>query len=111
MKKLNGLLIAGLVVGSITTAAQASQQTSTIAQMFKRDSDGLTYVFLSGSRSGKPSCAYYDYFIIRDETSNNGKRQLAMLMMAKATGQAITIIGTGGCTRWVDGEDINAISM
>jgi hypothetical protein len=96
---------------AICGSAVASQQTAAITQIFKRDSDGLTYVFLNGSRSGKPSCAYYDYFIIRDENSNNGKQQLSMLMMAKATGQTVTIIGTGTCTRWVDGEDINAVML
>lgn len=92
-------------------SAVASQQTATITQIYKRDSDGLTYVFLSGTRSGKPTCAYYDYFIVHDENSNNGKQQLSMLLMAKATNQPVTIIGTGGCVRWVDGEDINAIVL
>jgi hypothetical protein len=75
-----------------------------------RSSDGVNVINLSGTLSGRPACAKYDYWFIKDENSTAGKKQLALLMMAQAAGHVVTIEGSGACTRWGDGEDILGVS-
>lgn len=105
------LMVGCLAVACCAANSYASEQTGVIEQIYKRDSDGLLFIRVAGARTAKPSCATYNYFMLRDEASNNGKQQLAMLLMAKASGQTITIIGAGSCTRWSDGEDINVVIL
>jgi hypothetical protein len=62
-----------------------------------------------GTATGRPSCATVPYWIIKDENSNAGKKLFALLLLAKATGQTITVTGSGTCTRWFDGEDVDVI--
>ena len=95
------------VIGS----AFGRTQTGQVTQVIVRSSDGLIYFFLSTTPDGKPACATQPYFMIKDETSAAGKQQLALLMQARATGQAITVIGTGACGRWPDGEDVLVIML
>jgi hypothetical protein len=98
-----GMLISGVCF--------AGQQTGLITQMHIRSSDGLVYFHLDGAPSGKPACAIYHYWIIKDENSNAGKQQIAALLMAKASGKAITVTGRNACTRWGDGEDVDDIQL
>jgi hypothetical protein len=86
-------------------------QAGKIKYLTIRGSDGLVLVELDGPVSGKPACAPYSYWILKDEKSLTGKQQLALLVTAKATGQTIAISGTGSCTRWHDGEDIDTIQV
>ncbi len=102
------ILLASLLV---TNTGDAGSQAGLITQVYKRESDGLLLIELSGSATGKPACATHSYWIIKDENSNTGKQQLAMLLMAKASGQAITIVGNNVCTRWSDGEDVGAVVL
>jgi hypothetical protein len=89
----------------------AGTQTGTVKQLHKRASDGLIYFFLSGPATGSPTCASKPYWVIRDENSNTGKQQLALLLTAKATGGVVTIVGAGTCNRWGDGEDVDDIVL
>lgn len=91
--------------------ASAGQITGVVSWIMERASDGLTYVSVSGTPSGQPSCATHGYWMIADENSEAGKKQYAMLLEAKATGATITIYGTNTCMRWPDGEDIDAIQL
>ena len=93
----------------MVTPAFARTQTGKVTNIIVRNSDGLIYFFLDSTADGLPSCASQPYFMIKDENSGSGKRQLALLMMAKATGMMITVYGTGTCTRWPNGEDVEAI--
>ncbi len=92
-------------------SAGAGQITGVVNWVMARASDGLTYVSVTGTASGQPSCATHGYWMIADENSEAGKKQYAMLLEAKATGATITIYGTNTCTRWPDGEDIDAIQL
>jgi hypothetical protein len=107
--------VLGVAVGLLTasTCAQASSQTGRVADLVVRSSDGLIYLNLEGpAREGRPPCASnHAYWMIRDENSGTGKRQYAMLLTAKATGRRVFISGTGQCTRWADGEDIDSIQL
>lgn len=49
--------------------------------------------------------------MIADENSAAGKTQISMIMAAYMASKPITIIGTGNCTRWRDGEDISGIQF
>ena len=101
------VLLASLVVH----VCFAGQQTGVVASLVKRNSDGLLYFYISGSAPGKPACATQSYWIIKDENSNSGKQILALLMMARSTGQAITVQGSNTCTRWGDGEDVDSVFL
>jgi len=48
--------------------------------------------------------------MIKDENSNTGKQQLAILLAARASGETITVDGSNTCTRWGDGEDVDLVS-
>jgi hypothetical protein len=100
-----------LVLSCVATSAFARVQEGKVASIFIRSGDGLVYFFLDTAPTAKPACAGANYFMIKDENSAAGKRQLALLMMARATGQTITVIGTGTCTRWPDGEDAEVLSI
>lgn len=89
--------------------AVAGQQTGTVAMLLVRQSDGMVYFYLDGTATGKPACATNAYWMIKDENSNAGKQMLAMLLAARAQGQAITVVGNNTCTRWSDGEDVDQI--
>src|SRR5712672_1571144 len=89
----------------------AGTQTGQVTTIRKRASDGLIYFYLSGVHSGAPSCAgSHDYWMIKDENSNTGKQQLAILLAARASGETITVDGSNTCTRWGDGEDVDLVS-
>lgn len=94
---------------SASTAFAGGVVTGTVTQVVVRASDGLVYVVVSGTPTGKPACAVGGYWMVANETSDVGHKQYAMLLMAQATGTRITIWGSGTCTRWGDGEDIDTI--
>jgi hypothetical protein len=103
-------LAAGML-SSIPTAF-SGQVTGVVSTIVARASDGLTYVYVNATATGRPSCAAGTaYWIIRDENSEAGKKQYAMLLTAKSTGAIVTIVGMNTCVRWGDGEDIDWIQV
>lgn len=86
----------------------AGTQTGKVQRILVRE-DGLHYVVLDGTPTGKPLCATIGYWMIKDESSNYGKAQLSLLMMAFASGKTVTIDGRNTCSRWPDGEDISSV--
>lgn len=87
----------------------AGQQTGQVTRLTTRASDGLVYFFLDGTYASRPACATQGYWMIKDENSAAGKRQIAALLAARATGAQVTVYGFNACTRWSDGEDVNEI--
>ena len=72
------------------------------------------FVILSGTHHDEPSCAQQynvDYWIVKDETSQGGKAQIAMLLGAKLSGKKVKIIGLNTCSEWHDGEDIRRVTI
>lgn len=102
-------LALSLLAACYGSPAFAGIQTGQVTQILVRASDGLVYFFLSNTISGRPACATGGYWMLKDENSAAGKRQLAMLMAAKASGQVVTVEGMNTCTRWPNGEDVNQI--
>ncbi len=97
---------------SMMSLSHAGEQIGTIQYVRVRASDGLIYFALSGgAKSGSPPCATVDYWMIRDENSNAGKQQYAMLLAAQLAGRAVAIAGLSTCARWVNGEDVNEIRI
>jgi hypothetical protein len=110
MRRLRALIrVLVRILTAVPVVASAGQVTGVINWVMVRASDGLTYVSIIGTPTGQPGCATGGYWMIADENSEAGKKQYAMLLEAKATGAAITIYGTNTCTRWPDGENINAV--
>ena len=104
------LLTAILIV--ISPLAHAGSQTGTIQYLRVRASDGLIYFGLSGSYNAAPSCATASgAWAIRDENSNAGKQQYAMLLAAKLAGKSVAVSGLNTCLRWGDREDANEIQV
>lgn len=113
--KLSRIIAAASMVGmallASVPAAEAGTQTGTITSLYVRDSDGLIYLFMTGTATGQPGCATGNYWMVRAENSEAGKRQFATLLAAKLAGQTIQLIGKNTCVRWVDGEDIEEVRV
>lgn len=92
--------------------ASANEVTGTIRYLAARASDGLHIVELNAVPTARPPCAaVHPYYMIKDETSDVGKSQFAMLMSAYLTNRPVRITGLGTCTRWGDGEDIQTVEF
>lgn len=92
--------------------SEAGTQAGTVDYIRIRASDGLIYFALVGApKSNSPSCATAGYWMIRDENSNAGKQQYALLLAAQLSGKTVFISGLNTCTRWADGEDVNEIRI
>jgi hypothetical protein len=100
-----------LVILTLVASDQAwtGTQTGTITYLTVRDSDGLTYFNLTGASSGKPACATQAYWMIKNETTEAGKKIYALLLAAQASGATVIVTGYDTCTRWNEGEDVNTI--
>lgn len=94
---------------ALAPAAHAGTQEGKIDSIAARTSDGLLIIELTGAASQKPQCATHSYWMIKNENSTIGKQQLALLMAAQFSGKTVAIVGTGDCTRWRDGEDIEYV--
>lgn len=92
--------------------AHAGSQSGQVSYVNVRASDGLvTFRIVGGAKTNAPTCATGDYWAIRDENSNTGKQQYAMLLAAQASGKVVTISGLNTCNRWGDAEDANYIQI
>ena len=90
----------------------AGSQIGTVSSVIVRASDGLTYFTLNGAaKSDNPTCATNSYWMIKDENSEVGKKQYAMVLAAQASGRELTVVGMNSCTRWSDGEDVNWMQL
>lgn len=100
------------VLAGTAAGAEASSFTGKVAEIHVRTSDGLQWVVMAGIPSGRPACAATQrYYMIRDEHSDAGKAQFAMLLSAQLGGRTVTVEGAGACTRWGDGEDIEGVAI
>ena len=95
----------------LSSLSHAGSQVGSIVDLWVRASDGLIYFSLSGGRTPPPCAAAHGYWMIRDENSNVGKQQYAMLLAAKLSGKTVAVLGLGTCTRWPDGEDVDEIRI
>lgn len=101
-----------LVLSLLPGLAFASRVSGTIKDLYVRSTDGVQYVVINGTPSQRPVCAANTtYYMIRDETTDAGKAQLAMLMSAYMAGKPVWVEGTDACTRWGDGEDIHNVAF
>lgn len=96
---------------SFSSLTNAGEQAGKVEKLVTRDSDGLVYMTMSGIPSGKPACAKNSYWMIKNENSESGKRQFAVLTAAMMAGKTVRVSGGNTCLRWSDGEDINWIMV
>jgi len=111
MKTLIKLSYAIMICMLMSSVTYAGNQVGTVIYVITRASDGLIYFTLSGTKNGSPACAQISYWMIRNENSDAGKRQYAMLLSAKVNGKKIGVSGFNTCTRWGDGEDVNDLQL
>jgi hypothetical protein len=102
----------GLVVFlvGISSSSYAGYQSGKITGLSVR-SDGLIWVVLEGTHTGKPACATGNYWMIKDENSEYGKKQYSMILAAYLSGKIVYIDGDNLCTRWPDGENIKTLAF
>ncbi|RZT30766.1 hypothetical protein [Cupriavidus agavae] len=106
------LVVAALAVNATLAAAPAFAGSvgGTVAYITARPN--LTYFAINGSNVNRPACASgTTYYMIKDENSTSGKQQIALLMLAKATGRPVWVEGAGQCTKWSDGEDAFNVAL
>lgn len=103
--------LAPAILMLISSLSQAGDQAGTIKYLRVRASDGLIYFALNGAKNSAPSCATSGEWMIRDESSNTGKQQYAMLLAAQLAGKTVAVTGLNTCVRWGDGEDANEIRI
>ena len=95
---------------AVAAGSTPSQQTGTIKSI-QALSDGRTIVFMVDTRTERPDCASNGYWFLVDENSTAGKTQLSMLLAAHASARNVKLLGTGQCTHWADGEDIDSVEF
>lgn len=96
---------------TIASSAYAGEVTGKIRTLTVRASDGLQFLTIDGPLAGSPPCATTPYFIIRNEASDTGKSQFAMLLSAQMSGKSVAIKGMNTCSKWADGEDIDSVTI
>lgn len=93
--------------------AFAGTQVGKVDRLLVRNSDGLVYFYLTGTASNRaaPCATNTTYWMLRNESSETGKRQFSMLLAAQASGREVSVTGSGTCARWGDGEDVETIDL
>lgn len=107
-------ILIAVVSSCLSTGALAggSSITSKVKEVHVRASDGLHWVVMTTPPSGRPDCgSRQPYYMIKDERSDAGKAQFAMLLSAQLSGNSVTVDGAGVCSRWGDGEDIEHVML
>lgn len=93
-------------VGSLPAPSDAD--TGRLKGVYARDPDGLQLAQIE-NRGERPACAIQTQMVIRDEKSDMGKAQFAMLIAAFLADRTVTIVGAGTCTRSNQSEDIGVV--
>lgn len=95
MKKL---WFAACICALLSSPALASSQTSTVGSIGGDNSGGAFAFWLTGTRTGKPSCASADdNWVISNPSSDNAKALLSLILTAFAAGKTVIVQGTGAC--------------
>lgn len=109
---LKSIMPFSVLLALFSASASAGSQVGTVSSVMVRASDGLTYFTIAGpAKANNPACATSSYWMIKDENSEVGKKQYALLLTAQASGRELTVVGMDTCTRWADGEDVNWLQL
>lgn len=109
MKKWRIALVMSLF--GLSAGAHAGTVQGTVSHLSQRASDGLIYVIINGTATGQPACATHNYWIIKAENTEAGKKQFALLTTAFESGSQVILRGMNTCSRWNDGEDIDEVDV
>lgn len=104
MKYFLSIMSIILGLGNFNAIANGDH-TGTVTEVYIR-TDGVQYFKVSGTPTGKPACATYDNWMIKDETSDMGKAQFSQALTVYATGKTVRVYGLGTCTRLNGFEDV-----
>lgn len=104
-----GVLLMSLLMSAAFSQDAMAQRGQVLDLSVRRD--GLIIFSLSGERGAKPSCATNNYWIVPNENSDYGKRVYAALLAARSSGATVDVWGSGTCTRWSDGEDVELVTL
>lgn len=112
LRKILPVLASAIFAFLVPAPAMAGLVSGQVSRLVTRASDGLQIVEIAGPITGRPNCVRaWAYFMIRDEKSDAGKAQYAMLMSAYLSGAKVKVEGAGTCLRWGDGEDIETVEF
>src|ERR1700741_3190204 len=100
-----------VILFQMAPSALAGSQTGYITFLEVRDTDGLIYFGLTGTASGKPTCAVFSAWTLSNENSETGKKLFALLASARVAGQQVSINGKNTCVRWADQEDVASVRV
>jgi hypothetical protein len=74
------------------------------------NTNGYTFFYLSGTKTGNPACSTYDRWVI-DNDWPVAKIQIATLLAAVVSGRPVAVSGTGNCAVWGDSETANDVRL
>ena len=88
----------------VADAAYAGSSTGLVGVLRAHTNAPNIITFSAGTNVGKPACS-----VIGDEwalslSTDGGRAMYSLLLMAKAAGLTVTVIGTSACSAWADRE-------
>ncbi|MCW2404396.1 hypothetical protein M2336_001025 [Sphingobium sp. B1D7B] len=95
--RIFSLILGALYCSLASGLALASDQVAKVNAAGADSLGGPAAFLLSGSRSGKPSCATDDAWAIPQVPSDNAKALLSLVLTAFATDKAVQVVGSGTC--------------
>lgn len=99
MKKV----ILGLVLFCSAFGSMAGTSTGKVTSVIVNASNFL--FFTAGTKTGSPSCGQNDQWAISLDTAK-GKSVYVLILAARASDTAVTVVGTAACAGWGDREDV-----
>jgi hypothetical protein len=88
-------LFAAFVAALLAPAAWAGSETGSVQPGWFAYSDGLVFLFLSGTHNGSP-CTIAERWAI-DPSTQAGKIHFAVFLAAAASGRTVALDGAGTC--------------
>lgn len=101
MKKLLSILFVWVAMANAAFAGVSSGQ---VTQVMAHVGDII--IFEAGSHTGKPACSTSGDGWALSLSTNTGRSMYALILMARAQGKTITVVGEnpGVCSAWGDRE-------
>lgn len=106
MKPLHLFAAVSIATCSAVNSHAGTADNGTLYQVHFMN-NGVVIAYITGTRTGAPTCATITNRFAVDATTPAGKVLLAGLLASHATKTPVRIVGTGTCTAWGDTETIN----
>lgn len=99
MKKLLSILFVWVAMANVAFAGNSNGQ---VTHVMAHASEII--IFEAGSHTGKPACSTSGEGWALSLSTNSGRAMYALILMARAQGKTINVLGTGNCSAWGDRE-------